>query len=304
MKASQIYVGIPGAYLHFQSGARGIAVYPVQKGGTESYVLLNTGKLATLKGARINGVGVPRFLTNSGFVLAEPGDENAAKLADMLDIREGLRQAESASSKKAAELQSKLGGQVCTYVPFDADKAVETVRVEQSKGYEVNTQVFHLDRGMSSGAVRMEFSLEGGLSRMDVDLSQGWLLGPQEDPETAPRGTEYGGTLEQAVYFLANCGIGTLEGPKNLVMDEDCSEDEVFARGKLTLRLANGDMLLAGSCASDVLTVHYVRNEKVLYQRTGLNGTRLGDFVGAIMAAVVRVQELDAVPAKKLRKAA
>lgn len=300
MKTQQIYVGINGAHLAFQSG-KGIVVYPPQKGVNFSMVLSDSGKLIKMNGSRINGVGVARYLKENGFELAQPGDLQAEKLADLLDVRDGLKFVENACSEKAIELQSKFAGQTCTYVPFAADRPIEQIEVKADRTR--GSLVADLADGMSSYGVAIEY--KPGSNMLDtLVLTGGWIVGPGKDASQLPRGTEYGGPVEQTVFILCNAGLGKLVGPQNLEMDPDAPADARFAKGFLEIALTNGDQLFVGIDAGDELLVDYMRDSKLLYSRSGIHHPSLGSVIASIGAVLVRVAELDAVTVKKAIKRA
>ena len=303
MKTSKIMVGVNGALLTLASGSKACAVYPAGKGEDKSYLLLTDGKLATLKGSRIAGVGAARYFAENGFELAKPGDTQAEQFADMLDAREGTRLVERSNNAFAQELTKKFGGQECVFVPFDAGKPNVAVKVEMPRG--VATTSFDLVSGFASGQVSVEYQ-PGPNSIMDANLSAGWLVGPEGSPESMPRSTEYGGPVERAVFIICNSGMGELVGAKNLVMDEAAPIDALYARGEMVICLKNGDLLTVGIDAVDELGVHYTRGGEVIYSRKGLQGNgndalKLGSIIGSIAAVLVRVNEMDAIPVKKPR---
>ncbi|KVP16884.1 hypothetical protein [Burkholderia ubonensis] len=302
MKANQVYVGVNGATLALSGGNKAVAVYPAAKGAAKSYLLLDTGRISILKGARINGVGVARFLKENGFALAQPGDPMAAKLADYLDTQEGLELVEAASIKKAQALQQELQGKTCTFVPFEESRPIVEVVVTARAGYMATS--FDLVNAFSSGTVETAFDVKNGLGS-DLALSAGWLVGPTGDATKMPRNTDYGGPVEHAVFVMCNCGLGAIVGEQNLVMaGEDAGEEVEYPRGKLEIALTNGDHLRVAINGGDEPEVTYFRDGAPLYSRTGMYGTRLGEAVGAIAAVLVRVAELDAEPVKKSRKKA
>lgn len=300
MKTNKIYVGMNGAALSFQSGSKGVAVYPAQKGEKKSYVLLSTGKITSFGDKRINGLGIARYLTENGFVLAQPGDINAEKLADAVDREEGRALVGTASVEYAQALQAKYAGQVCTFVPFDADKPVRSEQVKHRDGGVRWAADLHA--GFNAGVVETEYV--AGRGTMDASLGEGWLVGPEEDASLVPRNTEYGGLIERAVFLICNSGLGALVGAKNLEMDDESTKDATYPRGKLTVALANGDSLVVGSTGGDELGATYYRDGVMLYERIGMTEPRLGDVLADIMAVVVRVKDMDAAPVKKARKKA
>ncbi|MBC8737322.1 hypothetical protein F6X40_10935 [Paraburkholderia sp. UCT31] len=298
MKVSNVYVGINGATIGLTSG-KAIAAYPARKGEDKSHFLMESGKLVQVKGARINGVGVPRFLKESGFELAQPGDSNAERVADLLDVREGTELVEAASQTKAAELQKKFAGQDCTFVPFDESRPCVTVKVEAPRNSR--SMLLDLSTGFSSGVIDIAY-VPGRDIGMEVALSSGWLVGPAGDAGSMPRNTDYGGIVEKAVYVICNCGLGALVGAQNLVPLDNAPEDAPFPRGLLEIAQANGDIVQVGITGVDELEVVYRRAGEVLYSRSGMAKPRLGEVIGAIAAVLVRVGELDAPPVKKALK--
>ena len=300
MKANNILVGINGATLTLTKG-KAVAALPPQKGENFSYMLMDSGQLAKVQGSRINGVGVARFLKENGFELAQPGDPLAAKLADLVDIREGTALVEEASVKKTAELQRQFAGQTCTFVPFDEERPSEVVTIEAPRGGTITS--FDLTSGFSSGAVQTEYR-PGSTFGMDLPLSSGWLVGPDGDATEMPRNSSYGGLVERAVYVICNTGLALLVGAKNLVMDDNAAESAPYPRGLLELALPNDDRIMVGISGGDELEVAYLREGYTLYSRTGMTHPRLGEVIGAIAAVMVRVGELDAEPVKKPRKKA
>jgi hypothetical protein len=300
MKTNKIYVCVNGAALSFNSGAKGVAVYPAQKGDAKSHVLLSTGATTSFKEKRINGIGIARYLAENGFVLAQPGDACAEKLADAMDREEGLSLVGSASVEQAQALQAKYAGQVCTYVPFDADKPIRTETVKHRDGGV--RWAADLQAGFNSGVVETEYV--PGRGTMDASLGEGWLVGPDQDASQLPRNTEYGGLIERAVFIICNSGLGTLTGEQNLEMNAAATEDATYPRGKLEIELTSGDRLVVGSTGGDELGATYYRGGAALYERIGMTNPRLGDVLGDILAVLVRVKDMDETQTKKTRKKA
>jgi hypothetical protein len=302
MKTSKIFVGVNGATLAFQSGVNAVAVYPVQKGGKKSYALTDTGKLINFTGSRINGVGIARFLKENGFDLAQPGDTAAAKLADFLDVIDGTDLVSTAMSTRSGELQKQFSGKTCTFVPFDPDQAIRQVEVEADRSYI--THMFDLESGFDAAMVKTVY--QPGSGYVDVSLSKGWLVGPDADASSLPRMNEVKELIEYAVYAICASGLGTLVGAQNLVTNETSLAFGLFYKGPLEIALMNGDRLLVGGTADDLLAVKYLRNNVVLYSRIdSFSAPKLGPVIGDIAAVLVRVAELDAQPVKKaLKKAA
>lgn len=302
MKATQIYVGINGATLSGFSGGPIVAVYPAPKGKDKSHLLLETGKIGVLKGARIGGVGIPRYLKENGFELAKPGNEIAAKLADYLDVQEGSDLVSTALSNVAAELQQRLAGQTCNFVPFEHDKAVRQVEIEAN--CRSICMRFDLVSGFNSAMVKTVYTPGSGY--MDVALSDGWLVGLDVDVTKLPRMTEEKQLIEHAVFAICAGGFGTLTGAQNLVWDENPAVDALYTRGMLEIALVNGDRLQVGGTSDDLLATQYLREGVVVHSRVdSFSAMKLGSVIGDIAAVLVRVAEMDAEPVKKaLKKAA
>ena len=302
MKTTQIYVGVNGGTLTCFSAGSVVAVYPAPKGTDKSYLLLETGKIGVLKGARIGGVGIPRYLKENGFELAKTGNENAAKLADYLDVQEGSALVSDALTKVAGELQQRLSGKTCTFVPFDPDQAIRQVEVEAN--CRSTCVRFDLVSGFNCAMVKTTYTPGSGY--MDVALSEGWLVGPDVDVTTLPRMTEDKQLIEHAVFAMCAGGLGTLVGAQNLVWDDNPAEDALYTRGMLEVALVNGDRLQVGGTSDDRLATQYLREGVVVYSRIdSFSAPKLGPVIGDIAAVLVRVAEMDAEPLKKaLKKAA
>jgi len=305
MKINKMLVSKDGPAVTLNNGSKVVAIYPAGKGVSNSTALDHDGKIVTIKGARICGVGVTKYFSDLGYVLAEPGNADAAVLADHLDAKEAIAMVEEHTRSRAQAITQEFGGKSLTFVPFDADKPALTAVVSPSRGgFSV---AFDLTSGFSSGIVNTEYDPEQGL--MCMDLSKGWIVDKEDLDNPMPRNTDYGGVIEKAVFVICNSGLGALIGNQNLEMDEDCAIDALYPRGEMVIRLTNGDLLTVGIDAVDELGVNYTREDKVLYIRSRLIGQdsrafRLGNVIGSIAAALVRVQEMDATPAKKIRKAA
>lgn len=301
MKLNKIFVGINGSSVQFSSGARGVAVYVASPGST-SYVLLADGTVSPLKGARVNGMGVAKYFASQNFELAKQGDASANRFADELDALEGDKLISTRTMAFAQQQEAKFDGQRCTAVPFSPDKPVRSVTVKAQQG---SCTVFDLRSGFHAGQVSVEHNGDSRDTGMGVRMDEAWLVGPEGQPETLPRLTEYGGVIEHAVYVICNSGTGQLVGARNLGKTGDPVIDTAFIRGALNVLLTNGDTLIVGIHAGDELGVQYRRAGTVLYEREGLTGNsnelRLDHVIGAIAAAIVRAQELDADAAKKKR---
>lgn len=305
MKTQKIYVRVNGATLQLSNG-RAVAVYPPQKGEPVSYMLTESGKMVAVKGARIQGVGIPRFLQDNGFALARPGDEAAARLADLLDVKEGTKLVEEASYKRVAEIQRSFANQEALFVPFDEEKIVVPIKVDAPQGRQ--TSSFDLTTGFSSGCVHVGYIPGVG---SDIAIASGWILGTAGSADRMLRNTEYGGLMERAVYVICNSGLGTLvPGYEHLAMPSSTTVDDPFPRGMMAFTLANGDLVQVGADGGDDLSVKYWRmsedgtQKTQLYSRTGMTHPRLGEVIGCIAAVLVRVAELDAQPVRKATKKA
>lgn len=239
-----------------------------------------------------------------GFAPAKEDDAAAERLADKIAMREGVTLVERASRDRAVELQNSLCGLACTFVPFDSGKPCEAIRVRHDEHF--TTTIIAFGTGFAPGAVKGDYLPDEGFKRMEASLGEGWIVGPGIDPATMPRNSEYGGLIERAVFILENCGIGQIIGAKQLVMDEGASVTEPFPRGQMELSLAGStDRLVIGIDAGDEVVVQYLRDDKVIFQRTGLdpNGGSLniGTAIGAIAAAMVRVSNMDTEGTKTTR---
>lgn len=300
MKKSQILVLTQGATaLQLASGDTVQAVLPVRKGESYSYALTKTGKVVTIKGARINGVGVARFFSENGYA-ADPESEAANTLADEVDIRDGASLVEQAIEVRAKELQTQFAGKECTFVPFrEGDAWSATV----DPAAHFHSVLLGLGTEISSALVKTVYR-EGDIKSMNgFNLAHGWVVGPDENPEDFQKVSDYGDLIEYVTYVLANAGLGKLEGNPHLEFDEADDADPNFMRGKLTLRLTNGDALLVGANAVDELVVQYVRNNEVIYSREGFTDMKPRVAIGCVAAVLVRVNEMDAQKPKKAPRA-
>lgn len=301
MKLNNIYVAPEGAELALSSG-KAIAAFPVRKGEDRSFFLMESGKIAVVKGSRVNGVGVKRFVQEAGFVLADKTDVRALKLADYLDVREGTEWVSSVTQLRSAELQKLWAGTTCTYVPFDANKPVRQVTVTAPRGSRLTR--FDLEDGFTSGCVETEYQ-PGSPYCSDLGFGDGWLVGPGEDPTDYPRNTEYGGLVERAAFVIDNVGIATLEKQHLTMAGDGAVEGAVHLRGELNLRLANSDdVVQVGIDGGDMLVVNYIRENSVVYSRMGITHPRLGEVIGDITAVIIRMRELDELTTVKSRKKA
>lgn len=301
MKVQKIYVG---GHLTLNSGRKIVAVYPAQKGNPVNYLLSDQGVFSVLNGARIQGVGVPRFLESQGFSLAQPGDENAQALARYLDCKEGLKSFEAASATYAERIQSQLGGQRVQIIPFDSDEPIREATVRTERYF--NRTVLDLSAGVSAGGVSLE--PEGTLRDTFTPLT-GWLTPSSEEVPNFPRLTEYGGILEHACYALCSAELASLVGAPHLELAENADADEPFPRGYLTLQPKGSegleDRMVVGVNALDETVVSYRRQGQEIYRVERLPGVRLGDVIGFIWSARIHVQERDAALSKvKVRRQA
>lgn len=296
MKITQILVGFNGAHVQMSSGAKMIAAMPPARGDKEFFGLFEDGKMRSIKGTRLAGVGVPRYLKENGFIEAPDGDQRAAKLADMLDQRQAIKMVESLGQEKAHQIRKTFGGQVLKFIPFDPAKEILDVEIAAPNGFV--TSVLEFGTHLSEPQVETKFGPHGS----GVSLARGWLIESSKDQAAYPRNEEYGGLVERAVYALSSCGIGELVGAQNLLPND---ESESYARGRLDLMLPTGDFLTVGVDGADELHARYYRNNACLHERRGLEGLSIGQAIGSIAAVLIRVQEVDAfVAPKKPRKKA
>lgn len=300
MKKSQILVLTQCATaLTLQSGAKVEAVLPLRKGESYSYALTDTGKVVTIKGARINGVGVTRFFSENGYA-ADPESQATSTLADEVDIRDGASLVEKAIESRAQKIQTQFAGKECTFVPFrEGDAWSATV---DPKSY-FHSVLLGMGSDISSALVKTVYR-EGDIKSMNgFNLAHGWVVGPDENPADFPSVSDYGDLIEYVTYVLASSGLGKLEGNPHLEFNEADDADPNFMRGKLTLRLPNGDAVLVGANAVDELVVQYVRNNEVIYSREGFTDLKPRVAVGCVAAVLVRVNEMDAQKPKKAARA-
>jgi hypothetical protein len=279
------------------SGAVGVAVLPPKKGEAYSLVLTEGGKLIRMKGARIQGVGVARFLESAGFSLAPPKHPLAEHLADLADIEEGTLLVERASREQAVAVQTRFAGDLLRLVSFDAEKPPRLVRVAQPGGGSHVSMDLHA--GLSLGLVSTDYEASGTFG---VSAKEGWLVSTIHDATVLPRNSEYGGPVELAAFIICAAGVATLDGTLNLGDERQTAVGAPFPRGYLRLKLANGDIVVVGISAVDELGVIYERAGQELYGREGMPSLRLGTIVGCIAAVIVRVRELDAAASAKTRK--
>jgi hypothetical protein len=308
MKKNPIYViGPSGGQLKLQGDKHVVAILPAGKGDNGSAIITSEGKFSNLKGQRINGIGVTRYVTELGYVPAAEGDTNAAALADYVDMDVGRKMVQDASSNEAQRLHKLYQGVECVYVPFNPHHAIRRIKVNTSSSTCLRMGI---GIGFCSGIVPGEYARDPNFIS-DADLGDGWLIAPGVNPESAPRSTDYGGLVENAVFILVSSGLGTIVGPASLQPDENAAEDAPYPRGKMVISLTGSqDQLVVGINALDELVVEYLRDDKVLYQRTGLGHKdtahlNVGVAVGSIAAVLARVAAIDAAATpKNARKAA
>lgn len=298
MKKNPIYVMGPSAKpIQLSGGHHIIAIRPAGKGENQSYILLNEGTLNTMKGSRILGIGVKRYVSEAGYVEASMDNEQAKCLADFIDCEESLDFVEKQAATEAQRIQREADGTEMLYVPFDPDRAVKRVKV---KSDGLQSTVLAFGTGYVAPVIRGEYVPGNDAYSMDADMSQGWLIQASQDPASVPRSTEYGGIVEQAIFILKNSGlVSSFDPPALLPCDENTPADAPFPKGMVTLQLAgSADRLVVGIDALDELVVQYVRDGNVLYQRTGLGNKatkrlHIGVAIGSIAAVLVRVADMD-----------
>jgi hypothetical protein len=305
MKIEQIYVGANGAEINLPltGGAKPTAVFPPQNGVNKTLFLLDSGKIAQMKGARINGIGVKRWLAEHGLVPATAGHEAAERLADYLDIQEAVPLVEDAMTKRALAIQDTQIGKTLRIVPFDRSKKGRSIIVEGS-AYRTVTTMLGFGVGISGACVRADNTAmrAGGASyAADACLTEGWVVTEEEDIADFPQPSEYGDLLETASYVICNSGLAKLGARKHLEGEEAGTE-----RGSMALELPEGESIVVGVDAMDELVVRYLDAAgQCVYERHGLEDVRLGAAVGSIAAVIVRVAEMRAAkPAKRMKKAA
>ncbi len=183
MKIQKILVSTTPMML--SNGALAVAVYPAGKGEDKSYILTDSGKKTHLKGSRIDGVGVTRYLKERGYVPAAQDNPKARMLADLMDIADATKMVEEASREQARYIQKKHAEQSMVWVPFDPKKAIANVKMPEYDGFSTTT--FNLLAGLSIGTVKLEssenYNPELGWS---LQLNEGWLLEPHHDVNQMP----------------------------------------------------------------------------------------------------------------------
>lgn len=298
MPKKPIYVlGDSATPLKFTSGAV-VAIRPIAKGEKHSVVLLDHGRMTTFKDQRINGLGIERHIQSLGYVVAEEGDNLANRLESLAAVHDGLALIEAASIKHSVAIQKAFAGQRCTYIPFDPDKATEDVVVDH---YHGSTCVAHQFGGLSSGCVSLDYSACPDVRRLEIQLSEGWIAGPDEDVSGFPRNSEYGGLVELATFVVANSGVATLSEKRNLLMPgDDAADDAPFPRGHLVLNMAEStDRIMVIIDAGDELVVRYIRDDgEVVCEHLGMEANQNGELslrmtVGCIASVIIRARDLE-----------
>lgn len=282
------------------SGVNVVAVLPHKKGEKISYCLLADGRISLVKGTRLGGVGIVKAFTSDGFVPAPAGDDGAEKLALKADHADGLKLVEEAAQAAAMSIMKENALKTVKFVPYDASQPTRTCELDEAKGF-VSVAV-SFGEAFTDALVRVKYG-----QGMDLGIGKGWIVDNTVNEAELPRVTEYGGPIERAVYTIANSRLATLVGNHHLEMNPDAAENDPYPRGKVTLKLANGDLLVVGTDSSDELVVSYVREDKVIYQVNGMTKPEYGSIIGDIASALVRVNEMDAFAASKkpkLKKAA
>lgn len=288
MKSKPIYClpsGIKGI-----STAVGVikAIRPAAKGEDSSPVLYADGTFGKLAGARINGVGVERFVVSAGYTPAADADADAARLQDLINVRVGLKLVEDALIKRRDDLQEQLAGQEVLVVPLSNKDAVHRMRV--SSDTTIRTQVLGLGDGISCPVVRclkLDPS-QDGFPSFDADLLHYRLINDRIDVQSVPRYNKLANPIEHAFYVLENAGMGTLEGA-SFIAD---GANDAFPKGLLKMQLTAGGTLLVGVDAAGETQIQRLDDSgRVMKQRKGLecfNGRLvLGSVVGSIAAVLV-----------------
>lgn len=300
MSKKPIYVLGEGAIPLMFTGGAAVAIRPIAKGEKLSVVLLEHGRMTSFTDQRINGLGIERYIQSLGYVVAAVGDKNADRLNVLAAVQEGLGLIESASVKHSVAIQKAFAGQRCTFVPFAADKATEDVVVEQYSGS--TCVAYQIGGGLSSGCVKLDYSASpAGTRRFEVQLSEGWIAGPNDDAASFPRNSEYGGLVELAAFVIANSGVAILSENRNLLMPGDADADDApYPRGHLVLNMAEStDRIMVIIDGGDELHVNYVRdNGDVVCSHHGLEANHRGELtlpmtIGCIASVIVHARDLD-----------
>lgn len=298
-----IYVLGPNASpLTLASQNHVVAIRPAARGEKKNWCLASNGRLVAFEGLRFGGVGIERYLLEHGYRLATDTDRDGVKLHTSLQVREGIEHVEQATVHRAQDLQKRLGGMTCTFVPFDPESAPIDVLVSEYEG--IASFSFSLDAAeMNSGLVNVKDDRV-----FHVALTAGTLIEPGQDATTAPRSTAYGGIVELAAFIIANSGLARLGTDRALEVPRHGDDDEL--RGRMELLVGeDGDRVVVGIDGADELVVRYLRQESVLARCDGLqevNGRlSLRAAVGSIARIFIVVAELDAKASiRKAKKAA
>ena len=297
-----IYVMTPDSKPLQLSSGPAVAFRPLDRGDKHSFALLESGRMARVSGARINGIGIERFIVEQGYIKAQPGHLQGDCLARKISVEEGVKLVDRASLEQAAKLQALFGGKECTYVPFAPDKPAEKVLIASPDG--IRSCCIDFSSGMSCGNVKVSYARQEGYRSSDIHLSDGWLVGPNGDPSAMPRGTDYGGLIERAAFIIANAGLGSIV--RNLTCSDHPATEDPFPRGRMELALTDSeDRVVIGIDAGDELVVQYVdKNNDIVCTHTGLDDSsdgrlRICDAVGAIAAVIVVAEAKKELAAKE-----
>lgn len=290
------------------SAGPAMAIRPMATGEKQSWVLLENGTCVAWREKRVNGVGIERYLQDKGYTPAPEGDRYAARLADLINVKESKKLVEEASQKQAQVLQETFGGQLCTYVPFDPKQPIQKCLVREPQSFVITA--FDMLNEFASGAVSIQCDYDNPDLRIgDVQLSNGWLVGPDGDPDAMPRLSDYAQEIEWAAFVIANSGLARLDGEQCFVVNDNPAPNELFARGQMSLMMNDqpNDRIVFGVRFDDTLVVQYQRDNQILCEREGMvgnsTGISLGTVVGSIAAVILQAKALETPKRTKSTKA-
>lgn len=300
MKELQVFVATEDTkLLNLSGGLNVIALLPLAKGEKHSLALGDNGKLVRVAGARINGLGIPRFLKEAGYVLASAEDPRARQIANAAYRVAGRHLVEEALVSRAAKIQKEEQWGTAFAVPFSPDEEIRPFVVSEYIG--IVSRVLEFGTGITGTVVRTKFDPDN--PTLDVNLLRNWVVcGSEDAARQAPRLSEYGGLVEHAAFVLVNAGLASFEDGTELKRGEDCGE---YFRGRLVLKLNVADRLVIGISAMDELEVVYLRNGEVLYKDVeGMSDVTLGAVVGDLASVYCRILDRTLAAASPKKRAA
>lgn len=270
----RIFVGISGAKLALEGGRFAVAVCLPRPGCPTTYLLLDTGDLGSLDAPQFAGAtGELALATEASFEVAPVGHPDALRLADLIDVDQGLALAISSSIRKAVTIAETKNATHWTYVPFSAGEQPVAVVIKQHPELGTRTNVVE---GFTSALVDVEPNPLHPLEGNAVAFSEGWLLPnpvPAGTVAQVPRLTD-ASVVAHAVFTICSCGLGTLAAAHTPVA--------------FKIQVSPDDVVKV-EVSPEHLVVAYWHASLLLYSRTCAIPSRMGDAVGAITAVLIRV---------------